>query len=72
MFAASLVAQGMTVDPAVHATIEGNYRNSFPFGQLSMRYQQFHGDLRGAVRNVSAIAFRQRSSARRASSTWSC
>jgi hypothetical protein len=57
--AAAAAAQSFTYSPSVAPTQNGNSNNVYPLFFATSRYQQVHGDLRGAPRALNEIAWRR-------------
>lgn len=54
-----LLGQGSVTSPAYYAAFEGNAATSYPFTLQQQRFQQAHGDLRGAARAFRSLSFRR-------------
>jgi hypothetical protein len=59
LFGAAIAAQSFTVSPSAYATQQGNASNPIPFYNANARYQQIHGDLKGAPKVIQAMAVRR-------------
>ncbi len=59
LLCAALAAQSYTVSPAAYTSAQGNATNPIPFQYLAARYQQIHGDLKGAPAVIQGMSVRR-------------
>lgn len=57
--ASPLLAQSYTVSPLANTTTQGTASNPIPFQYAASRYQQIHGDLKGASKVIQGMSVRR-------------